>query len=287
MFERFTEGARRTIFFSRYEASQFGAREITTEHLLLGLSREAKVLLGHFLPNCRGDEIRRQIEQQSPPAGEKVSTRVDMPLSTASKNVLSRAAEEANRNKDAQIGNEHLLLALLGPIGEEKCAANEILRGYGLELTRVRAEIEQAAYDVRRRWDKGSGGKLAAYEAPRSRPAAAPAFEDIPSGEGGRWGGGLIRKTEAFGRLFHWERRHCEPQDALVERSSGRVALYTGGPFDQKKFDRVERGWTHYHCAICWRDLFDLGNPNARAAWTNGLDRLCDRCYAAFVQSRE
>jgi len=287
MSERLTEGARRTIFFSRYEASQFGSREITTEHLLLGLLREAKVLLGRFLPAYRDEEIRRQIEEQSPPVGEKVSTSVDMPLSSACKKVLSRAEEEAERLKDATIGNEHLLLGLLGFVGEEKCPATEILRGCGLELTKVRVEIEQAAYDVRHRWDKGWRAKPADYKASPWRRAAAPAFEDIPRGEGGRWGGGLIRKTEAFGRLFHWERRQCEPQDALVERSSGRVTLDTGGPFDHQKFDRVERGWTHYHCAICWRDLFDPGNPNASAAWTNGLDRLCDRCYAAFVQREE
>jgi len=40
MFERFTEQARRTIFFARYEASQFGSTQIESEHLLLGLIRE-------------------------------------------------------------------------------------------------------------------------------------------------------------------------------------------------------------------------------------------------------
>src|SRR2546428_459354 len=36
MFERYTEKARRVIFFARYEASQFGAPAIEPEHLLLG-----------------------------------------------------------------------------------------------------------------------------------------------------------------------------------------------------------------------------------------------------------
>lgn len=43
MFERYTERARRTIFFGRYETSQFGCSYIETEHLLLGLFREDKV----------------------------------------------------------------------------------------------------------------------------------------------------------------------------------------------------------------------------------------------------
>ena len=44
MFERYTEKARRVIFFARYEASQFGSPYIETEHLLLGLLREDKGL---------------------------------------------------------------------------------------------------------------------------------------------------------------------------------------------------------------------------------------------------
>ena len=40
MFERYTQHARRVIFFARYEASQFGSSLIEPEHLLLGLLRE-------------------------------------------------------------------------------------------------------------------------------------------------------------------------------------------------------------------------------------------------------
>jgi ATP-dependent Clp protease ATP-binding subunit ClpC len=39
MFERYSEPARRVIFYSRYMASQFGSPEIETEHLVLGLLR--------------------------------------------------------------------------------------------------------------------------------------------------------------------------------------------------------------------------------------------------------
>ena len=51
MFERYTEGARRTIFFARYEASQIGSAYIETEHLLLGLLREDKALFHRLLPD--------------------------------------------------------------------------------------------------------------------------------------------------------------------------------------------------------------------------------------------
>jgi len=45
MFEKYTEKARRVIFFARYEVSEHGASSIGTEHLLLGLLREDKALL--------------------------------------------------------------------------------------------------------------------------------------------------------------------------------------------------------------------------------------------------
>jgi ATP-dependent Clp protease ATP-binding subunit ClpC len=38
MFERYTETARRVIFFARYEASQYRLPYIETEHLPLALS---------------------------------------------------------------------------------------------------------------------------------------------------------------------------------------------------------------------------------------------------------
>ncbi len=50
MFERYTEKARRTIFFARYEASQFGSPYIEVEHLLLGLMRERSSDSSSLLP---------------------------------------------------------------------------------------------------------------------------------------------------------------------------------------------------------------------------------------------
>ena len=55
MFERFTEKARRAIFFARYEASQYGSKIIETEHLLLGILRE-----DHALAHLPQRALRRQ-----------------------------------------------------------------------------------------------------------------------------------------------------------------------------------------------------------------------------------
>ena len=95
MFERYTERARRVIFFARYEASQFGSTTIETEHLLLGLIREDKNLTNRFLRNHSSIEsIRKEIEGRTT-IREKVSTSIDLPLSNECKRILAYAAEEA------------------------------------------------------------------------------------------------------------------------------------------------------------------------------------------------
>ena len=112
MFERYTEKARRVIFFARYEASQFGSPYIETEHLLLGLMREDKALTNRFLRSHASIEtIRKEIEGRTT-IREKVSTSIDLPLVNECKRILAYAAEEAERLKHRHIGTEHLLLGL-------------------------------------------------------------------------------------------------------------------------------------------------------------------------------
>src|SRR5690349_20428276 len=118
MFERYTEKARRVIFFARYEASQFGSPYIETEHLLLGLLREDKALTNRFLPrDVSVESIRRQIEEHTL-VRERIPTSVDLPVSNECKHVLKYAAEEADSLSHAHVGTEHLLLGLLR---EKKC----------------------------------------------------------------------------------------------------------------------------------------------------------------------
>src|SRR5580692_10459904 len=143
MFERYTEKARRVIFFARYEASQFGSPYIETEHLLLGLLREDKALANRFLRSHAAIEsIRKQIEAHTT-IREKVSTSVDLPLSQECKRVLTYAAEEAERLGHKHIGTEHLLLGLLR---EEKSFAAELLKQRGVTLTKVREELANAPH---------------------------------------------------------------------------------------------------------------------------------------------
>ncbi len=139
MFEKYTEKARRVIFFARYEASQFGSPRIETEHLLLGLIREDTSLTSRFLPGPDSSlqDLRKEIEGRTL-VREKVSTSVDLPFSEESKRALRSAAEEAEKLAHRHIGTEHLLLGLLG---EERSVAAEILRERGLRPGAVREEL--------------------------------------------------------------------------------------------------------------------------------------------------
>ena len=141
MFERYTERARRVIFFARYEASQLGSNSIETEHLLLGLIREGKGLTSRIFSKSHlsMESIRKEIEGRAL-YRDKVSTSVDIPLSPESKRVLSFAAEEAERMLHNYIGTEHVLLGLMR---EEKSVANGILSEKGMRLSAVREEIVQ------------------------------------------------------------------------------------------------------------------------------------------------
>ncbi len=166
MFERYTEKARRVIFFARYEASQFGSPYIETEHLLLGLLREDKALANRFLRSHAAIEsIRKQVESHTT-IREKVSTSVDLPLSHECKRVLAYGAEEAERLSHKHIGTEHLLLGLLR---EEKCFASEILHERGLRLVQVREEISRSSSE--KMTTVPAEGKLAAHRV-QPRPHA-------------------------------------------------------------------------------------------------------------------
>src|SRR5271168_144654 len=82
VFERYTEKARRVIFFARYEASQYGSPFIETEHLLLGLLREDARLF-RWMALGFAETIRRRVDehaQKHPPT----STAIDLPLSGGS-----------------------------------------------------------------------------------------------------------------------------------------------------------------------------------------------------------
>ncbi len=140
MFERYTEKARRVIFFARYEASQYGSKSIDTEHILLALLREDPALIHRFrlgLP----PEIRVEVEKIIHRA-ERISASVEMPLSADSHKILQFAAEEADRLADQRIDTQHILLGILSV---EKSLAARLLQAKGAQADAIRVQMAQTA----------------------------------------------------------------------------------------------------------------------------------------------
>ena len=135
MFERYTEKARRVIFFARYEASYFGSPYIETEHLLLGILREDKSISTRAIPNLDVESFQQEIKKATV-SRNPLPTSVDLPLSNECKRVLAYAAEEAERMNHRHIGSEHLFLGLLREGG---CFAAGLLKERGVTLETARS----------------------------------------------------------------------------------------------------------------------------------------------------
>ena len=154
MFERYTESARRALFFARYEVCQLGARKIETEHLLLGVSRAARGVVARVLEEAdlSTDTLRREIAGMTTTRA-RISASVEIPFSESTKRTLQFAVEEADRLTHRYIGVEHLLLGILR---ENDAVAAPLLASHGVKLGDVRtamvladsAEVEVPPADI-------------------------------------------------------------------------------------------------------------------------------------------
>ena len=138
MWQRFTERARRVVFFAQEEAGRLGENYVSTEHLLLGLVRErdsvASIILdrmGVSLGRIHS-EIERQVTRGDGRLGQ------DMQLTPRAKRVIDLAYDEARQLTNDYIGTEHLLLGL---IREGEGLAGRVLTKLGVELERTRREV--------------------------------------------------------------------------------------------------------------------------------------------------
>jgi ornithine carbamoyltransferase len=140
MWQRFTERARKVVFYAQEEAGKLGENYVSTEHLLLGLIREndnvacrALVRMGVSLSRIRA-EIERQVAHGDARIGK------DMQLTPRAKRVIDLAYDEAQSLSNNYIGTEHLLLGL---IREGEGLAGKVLAMLGADLERTRQEVKQ------------------------------------------------------------------------------------------------------------------------------------------------
>jgi ATP-dependent Clp protease ATP-binding subunit ClpC len=138
MWQRFTERARKVVFYAQEEAQKFGEGYVSTEHLLLGLVREPDSVAARVLEKIgiSLSRIRSEVERQLPRGDHKPVQ--EMTLTPRAKRVIDLAYDEARTLNNNYIGTEHLLLGL---IREGDGLAGRVLSKLGVELDKARQEV--------------------------------------------------------------------------------------------------------------------------------------------------
>lgn len=140
MWQRFTERARKVIFYAQEEAQRLGENQVSTEHLLLGLVRETDSVAARILDRMgiSLQRIRQEVERFAHRGDSRPGQ--EMQLTPRAKRVIDLAYDEARQLNNNYIGTEHLLLGL---IREGEGLAARILTKLGVDLDRSRREVMQ------------------------------------------------------------------------------------------------------------------------------------------------
>jgi hypothetical protein len=272
MFERYTEKARRVIFFARYEASHYGSPWIETEHMLLGLMRESKEIL-RWAPGLTADAVRKRIDDLTPKLPQ-TSTSVDLPLSNDSQRALKLAADEANRLTHKHIGTEHLFLGLLDV---EDCFAAQLLREGGADAAAMRAKLTEHSQPP-----KPWSFQRASYRDFGFRVISGETVEI----HGSRWNVDYLRDVIELCRSYkwHWHKSTWKPRDIVTRRKDGTGSFDLGLAKDSENFTLMKNGWKKDHCFVCRWELFKADDEHG-TGYTNGHDWLCMESYERFWQN--
>ena len=278
MFERYTEKARRVVFFARYEASHYGSPYIETEHLLLGILREYPELTS-LLPSGASEAIRKQIDARTIPF-HKIPTSADLPLSNEAKRVLAYGAEEAERLAQKHIGVEHLLLGLLR---EEGCFAAQILRQHGLDVSQLRARFGTPFPPVLpwSAWGRSVWGARVQEDRLNSILAQRGTVEL----HGELWDADYLRDMVEGCRRYYWKKCNWFQRDVAVHRETGKLSFDVSLAENSNEFDLVKGGWKKDRCLICrWELSESADKPDHSTAYTDGSAWLCTECHEKFLK---
>jgi ATP-dependent Clp protease ATP-binding subunit ClpA len=142
MFERFTDRARQVVVVAQEEARDLNHGYIGTEHLLLGLTRDAGSIAARALQELEigQDAVRERVIEIIGRGKEAPSGHI--PFTPRAKKVLELSLREALQLNHNYIGTEHILLGL---VGEGEGVAAQVLIKLGGSLSRVRDKVIELA----------------------------------------------------------------------------------------------------------------------------------------------
>jgi ATP-dependent Clp protease ATP-binding subunit ClpC len=153
MFERFTERARQVIVLAQEEARMLRHNYIGTEHLLLGLLREADGVAARVLGTLEVnlEEVRGEVTRI---VGEgDHESQGQIPFTPRAKKVLELALREALSLGHNYIGTEHILLGLMR---ESEGVAARILNDLDVDADRARQEVMRVLSGPSRKPSRGT-----------------------------------------------------------------------------------------------------------------------------------
>ncbi|MEA2552655.1 MAG: ATP-dependent Clp protease ATP-binding subunit ClpC [Fimbriimonadaceae bacterium] len=138
MWQRFTERARKAVFYAQEEVRRLGAAHVGSEHLLLGLVRESDNVASKILKDLgvSANSLRSELDKELPRHEAKTSQ--DMTLTPSAKQMIDASYDEARRLNHDYIGTEHLLLAAI----RQRDIAGMVLARLGVELDAARQIVE-------------------------------------------------------------------------------------------------------------------------------------------------
>jgi ATP-dependent Clp protease ATP-binding subunit ClpA len=117
MFERYTEEARRAIFFARAESLFRKAPAISVQDLLLGLTREKKSR-ANYISELKSQDADFRASFGVAPLPQRLDSslirpRPQLPLDDDAKKTLWYTAQEADLDREFWVDTDHLLRGLL------------------------------------------------------------------------------------------------------------------------------------------------------------------------------
>ncbi len=145
MYERFTDRARRVMWFANQEALRFNREYISTEHVLLGLLKEGSGAAVQILMDLQIDlrQIRRELETIMGPGPDSVPWGFLLPQTPECRKAIQSAICEAQNLNCRYVGTEHLLLGLFH---DEDGIAAHVLSNLGLKAQAVRESIASMSH---------------------------------------------------------------------------------------------------------------------------------------------
>lgn len=252
MFERYTEQARRALFFARFEAFQSVSAFVETEHILLGLFRDEDSLAVRALAGAgvSVEPLRKDIEARTARRTRTpLSSPDDVPFGEETERVVRYAEQEAERLLHRHVGPEHLLLGLFR---EERGLAATILNEHGLGLASVRDHIVMMS---------SASGLPAGFPFGATAPTDRVRLRVTPSRRERHEGPMIISTPQGvtaegitLRELVAWsyraEAKHVELPDGVNDRERYDTRLDLPGPQGWPALDRLMQDGLNRHFGI-------------------------------------